>query len=137
MNKPTAKQDETAQSEEPAPKDALPGIEAGHYVRLADRALVDMSKMTPVRLFKLGWPNKFQVMGVGRDPKTGGQVIKIDPCCDYTLQNHRGKPLCPRRTPYLIIIQDGYFVSVVMWSSRPTDLAKASTSWIVKGNSLW
>lgn len=94
MSDSTDKKDEAISTEEPAPKDALPGIEAGHYVRLADRALVDMPKMTPVKLFKLGWPNKFQVMGVGRDPKTGGQVIKIDPCCDWMEDRDGKKHLC-------------------------------------------
>ena len=68
---------------EETPQDALPGIEPGQFVRLVDRALLDMPKMTPVKLFKLGWPNKFQILDVGHDPKTGEQVLKIDPCCDW------------------------------------------------------
>jgi hypothetical protein len=80
---------------EEARADALPGVEPGHFVRLRDRALIDMPKMTPVKLFKLGWPNKFMVLDVGRDPKTGEQALKLDPCCDWMEDpDGRKKNLC-------------------------------------------
>jgi hypothetical protein len=71
-------------------------VSAGDFVRITPEALVDeeTKEMTPIRLFRFGWPNKFQVVDVFIDAKHG-QVLRLDPCCAWILDSeHHKKPVC-------------------------------------------
>jgi hypothetical protein len=71
-------------------------VEVGDFVRITPEALVDeeTKDMTPIRLFKFGWPNKFQVVDVFIDAKSG-HVLRLDPCCGWIVDpKHHKTPVC-------------------------------------------
>lgn len=82
----------------------LPEAEPSRYVKLTAEAIssipnltpkvvADISILTPIKLFKLGWPNKFMIVEVYDDPKRG-QLLKLDPCCDWMVDHEKEEPLC-------------------------------------------
>jgi len=72
--------------EKPEDGEKTPHLEvsAGDRVRITPEALIDPEAQiaTPIKLFKMGWPNDFLVLGVDDDEKYG-QVITLDPCCGW------------------------------------------------------
>lgn len=59
-------------------------VRSGDFVRITAEALGDkeLADVTPIQLFKRGWPNKFMVVDIADDVDEG-QVLRLDPCCGW------------------------------------------------------
>lgn len=70
-------------------------VEPGDLVELTPEAVRDVPDLTPVKLFSIGWPNRFLVFDVYEHPEKG-QLISLDPCCAWmvNLSTPDGQHLC-------------------------------------------
>jgi len=84
-----------AAPEEKAEKPFRLDVSPGDRVRLTPEAIVDPDAQpaTPLRLFKFGWPNDFLVLDV-YDHEVYGQVVVLDPCCDWVRDEKHAKKVC-------------------------------------------
>lgn len=85
-------------------------VSAGDRVRITPEALLDPDAQiaTPIKLFKLGWPNDFLVWDVYDDEKYG-QLISLDPCCYWMKdpQKHHDLVCKAHTTRYFEVIERG------------------------------
>ena len=69
-------------------------ITAGDVIGLTEKALKDkeLRQLSPRRLHKIGWPNRFVVVDVFKDGEEG-DCVSILPCCGF-LCKKSGIPYC-------------------------------------------
>jgi hypothetical protein len=64
-------------------KDTAVEFKVGGFVALKADAVAKVD-MTPVRLLKAGWPNKFLILEIYEDEKAG-KLLRLDPCCGWMM----------------------------------------------------
>lgn len=96
QEKEPEKKTDPAKPEEQAEKPFHLEVSPGDRVRLTPEAIIDpdVQPATPLRLFKFGWPNDFLVLDV-YEHEEHGQVVVLDPCCNWILDEKHVKKVCP------------------------------------------
>jgi hypothetical protein len=57
-------------------------FKVGGFCRVSATTVAKIPDMTPVRLLKNGWPNKFLIIEI-YDDEEKGKLLRLDPCCGW------------------------------------------------------
>ena len=74
-------------------EDLMSEFKKGEVIKVKAEYLKKRRKkgtFTPADLIAIGWPNRFQVVGVGKDGE-GEPVISLDPCCSWMVEKTEKK----------------------------------------------
>lgn len=86
MSRPKAKAARRFERDE-----SLPDVSPGDFVAFKDWA-PSVVRMTPITLYKVGWPNKFRVVDAIKIH--GVPALLLDPCCEWMENHDNHVPLC-------------------------------------------
>lgn len=77
-----------------APRDeSIPEVEAEDEVQIKPWCFEpDGVRMTPIELYKVGWPNRFRVLDV--QEHKGERFLVLDPCCNWMEDHANGNSRC-------------------------------------------
>jgi len=94
MSKAKTKAPKLAPASPPLPRDiTIPDVEPDDEVAIKPWCFEpDGARMTPIVLYKDGWPNRFRVLDV-QDYK-GQRCLKLDPCCNWMEDHQNGNFRC-------------------------------------------
>jgi hypothetical protein len=74
---------------------AIEQFAPGDVVKMREAVLTSgMVDMTPLVLFRDGWPNEFQVVEAFDSAKAGGPCVALKPCCLFMENHATGAKLC-------------------------------------------